>query len=126
LGNKCYEIGDVRVLELSAEGEPPRNDRDAVAWIGEAFEQRARFMVIPAERLDDDFFDLKTRIAGDVLQKFVNYQIRVAIVGDISRHIAESDALRDFVIECNRGEQVCFVSSMEELRARLGNKGSVS
>jgi pimeloyl-ACP methyl ester carboxylesterase len=109
----------VRVYECPREGPQPRTDRDAVDLISEAWQHRATLLAIPAERLGDDFFDLKTRIAGEILQKFVNYRLRVAIVGDISRYVTESRALRDFVYESNRGRHVWFVASLDEIRERL-------
>ena len=66
---------------------------DAVELIGKTFENRATLIVIPVECLDDEFFRLKTRIAGELIQKFVQYRRRLVIVGDISRHLAESSAL---------------------------------
>jgi hypothetical protein len=116
---RTYDLHGVRVLECAAEGAQPRGDRDAVELIGAAWEHGARLVVIPAERLGDDFFRLSTRIAGEILQKFVNYRLRVAVLGDISRHMNESSALRDFVHESNRGDQVWFVASFEELDERL-------
>jgi hypothetical protein len=116
---RTYELHGVRVFECAAEGPPPRNDRDAVELIGQAVEHRASVIVIPAERLGGDFFDLKTRIAGEVLQKFVTYGVRVAIAGDISRQVSESAALRDFVYECNRGPHIWFVADAGELGRRL-------
>jgi len=109
----------IRVYECPREGPQPRTDCDAVNLISEAWQHRATLLAIPAERLGDDFFDLKTRIAGEMLQKFVTYRMRVAIVGDISRYITESRALRDFVYESNRGPHVWFVASLDELRERL-------
>jgi hypothetical protein len=41
------------------------------------------------------------------------------VIGDISEHIAASDALRDFVYECNRGDSIFFDPDMESLSARL-------
>jgi hypothetical protein len=41
------------------------------------------------------------------------------IVGDISAHLAESSALRDFVYEANRGRNVWFLANREELEQRL-------
>ena len=109
----------MRVLECAA-GEPAlRNDRDAVDLIGKAFAHRAKLIVIPVECLDDDFFRLRTRIAGELIQKFMNYRLRLAIVGDISRHLDESSALRAFVNESNRGKDVWFLASLEELDKRL-------
>ena len=49
----------------------------------------------------------------------VNYSQKLAVVGDISEHVARSNALRDWVFECNRGNDLCFVASIEELEARL-------
>jgi hypothetical protein len=49
----------------------------------------------------------------------VNYRLMFAIVGDVSTYVAASDALRDFVVECNRGREVFFVSDIAELEARL-------
>jgi FPC/CPF motif-containing protein YcgG len=54
-----------------------------------------------------------------VLQKFVTYQLRIAIVGDITSLSAASKALHDFVVECNRGSTVWFVRNMDELNDRL-------
>ena len=73
----------------------------------------------PVERLSNDFFQLKTRILGDVIQKFVNYERRLVILGDINRHLEASKALRDFVYETNRGRQVWFVADRAALESRL-------
>jgi len=117
--DRSYELHGVRVLECAAEGARLRTDRDAVDLIGSAFEHRASLIVLPVERLGDDFFRLRTRIAGEIIQKFVNYRLRLVIVGDISRHLDESSALRAFVNESNRGEHVWFLASLEELDSRL-------
>ena len=67
------------------------------------------------ERFADDFSRLNTRIAGEIIQKFVTYRRRLAIVGDISRYMEESSAFRDFGYEANRGDHVLFVANPEEL-----------
>jgi hypothetical protein len=96
--------------------------RDAADIVGDALGERAELIVIPAERFDDSFFDLKTRIAGEVLQKFVTYHRRVAIIGDISRHVAASNSLRDFVYETNRGHEIWFLPTVADLEARLARE----
>ncbi|MGA5699382.1 DUF4180 domain-containing protein [Peterkaempfera bronchialis] len=113
-------INGTPVLVCAADGEPVRGERDATDLIGEAFHHDASWIAIPADRFEDDFFRLHTRVAGEIVQKFANYRLRVAIVGDISRHTAASSALRDFVRESNRGTQLWFVSDTEALRDRLG------
>jgi hypothetical protein len=116
---KVYETHGVRVLECDANEKQLRNYNEAVELIGNAFEKRASVILVPAECLDDDFFRLNTRIAGELIQKIVQYRLRLVIVGDISRHLAESTALRAFVLEANRGKDVWFVATREELDDRL-------
>jgi len=87
--------------------------------VGNAAYQGLRWGAIPAERFDEAFFRLRTRVAGDIIQKFVNYHVGLVVLDDISRHTEISTALRDFVRECNRGQQTWFLSDLEELRERL-------
>ncbi|WP_028815280.1 DUF4180 domain-containing protein [Streptomyces flavidovirens] len=112
-------IHDVPVLMCAAEGAAIGGESDALDLIGDATYQGAQWVVIPAERFDEAFFQLRTRVAGDIIQKFANYRVGVVILGDISRHTAASSALRDFVRECNRGRQTWFLGDVEELRERL-------
>jgi hypothetical protein len=109
----------VRVLMCTADGKKLRRGDDAIDLIADAMYRGAGLIVVPAARFEADFFRLDTRIAGEIIQKFVTYKLRLAIVGDISRHLAESSALRAFVDESNRGLQVWFVPSLDELDQRL-------
>lgn len=65
----------------------------------------------------DDFFDLSTGIAGEILQKFINYRKKLAIVGDYSKYT--SKALKDFIYESNNGNSIYFVPSIEEALLKL-------
>jgi hypothetical protein len=114
-----YEVHGVCIFACAPEGKKLRGDRDAVALIEEAIRHDADLILIPVERLADDFFRLRTRVAGEIIQKFVAYRRRIAIAGDISQYLEESSALRDFVYESNRGEQVWFVANPEELERKL-------
>ena len=122
MADTVFEIGGVRVLECNANGIKLRSERDAVDIVGAALSQRCNLVVLPIERLNADFFSLKTRIAGEIIQKFVNYEVRLVIIGDIARHADASTALRDFVFETNRGSQVWFLADRGELELRLGAK----
>jgi hypothetical protein len=116
---KFYELHGVGVLECAPEETRLRTYNDAVEIVGKSFETRATLVLIPVECLDDDFFRLRTRIAGELIQKFVQYKRRLVILGDISRHLAESSALRAFVLEANRGKEVWFLATRQELDERL-------
>lgn len=65
----------------------------------------------------DDFFVLSTGMAGEILQKFINYRKKIAIVGDYSKYT--SKPLKDFIYESNNGNSIFFVSSIEEALLKL-------
>jgi hypothetical protein len=111
------DIGTTRVL--LTEHPAIATEQDALDIIGESWGSEATVVLIPADRIDTEFFRLASGLAGAVLQKFVNYRLQVAIVGDISEYVEASDALRDFVYESNRGTHVWFLASKEELEAKL-------
>lgn len=69
-------------------------------------------IAIDKKLITEDFFILSTGLAGEILQKYVNYGGRVAIYGDFSRYT--SKPLRDFIYESNKGKDVFFASSEEE------------
>ncbi|MFD9411624.1 DUF4180 domain-containing protein [Streptomyces sp. NPDC059989] len=112
-------IHDVPVMMYPAVGAPIAAEADALDLIGDASYQGAQWAVVPAERFDDAFFRLRTRVAGDIIQKFAQYRMGLVVLGDVSRHTEASSALRDFVRECNRGRQTWFLADVEELRERL-------
>ena len=74
-------------------------------------------IVFQKQSLPESFFDLKTRLAGEILQKFSNYRVKLAIVGDFDGY--SSKALADFIRECNRGNQVFFVSDIDTAIAKM-------
>lgn len=117
--SQLHDVNGLRVLELDSSGAPIGNYRDALDLIGEAAANRADIVAVPSERLTQGFFDLKTRAAGEMIQKFSTYGVRLAIVGDVSNAVESSTAFRDFVRESNRGTVIWFVDNFELLRGRL-------
>lgn len=116
---QSYEFHGVSVLEFAKSGPPLTNAQDALEMIQEALGCSASLVVLPVERLDETFFHLRTGLAGEIVQKFANYRLRVAIVGDLSERAAKSSSLRDFLYEANRGNTIWFVSTIEEVEKRL-------
>ncbi|MFG3715893.1 DUF4180 domain-containing protein [Micromonospora sp. NPDC047730] len=112
------ERAGVPVLVCEPDGPPVATAQDALDLIGAAF-LGAEVVAVPASRLDASFFSLGTRFAGEIMQKFVNYRLRLVVVGDISRHLAASAALRALVHESNQSDHVWFVADLDALDDRL-------
>ena len=81
------------------------------------YETGASRLAIDKRLVCSDFFILSTGVAGDILQKLMNYRFKAAIYGDYSHYA--SKPLRDFIRESNHGKDFFFVSTMEEAVQRL-------
>ena len=114
------EIAGVTTLVVDREGPMIDTRQAAVDVVGDALSTRAKLVAIPVERLTPAFFQLRTGLAGEVAQAFVNYGLNLAIVGDVSAEVERSAPLADWVRECNRGAQVWFVPTLDALAERLG------
>ena len=69
-------------------------------------------IVIDKKLIVEDFFVLSKGLAGEILQKYVNYGGRIAIYGDYSHYT--SKPLKDFIYESNKGKDVFFVATQDE------------
>lgn len=81
------------------------------------YETGCDHFVLNKNLLTESFFDLKTRLAGDILQKFINYQVKVGIYGDFSAYPSQS--LKDFIYECNKGKDFFFLPTEQQAIEKL-------
>ncbi len=77
-------------------------------------------IIINKEAVIEDFFILSSKLAGELLQKFVNYQIKLAIIGSFDHYT--SKPLKDFIYECNKGNHIYFLNNIEDAIKKLVNK----
>ena len=114
-------LAGVPVLVCASQG-PALDEQGVLDLIGDAMHHGVEWVAVPVSRCPEEFFSLRSGVLGAVTQKFVNYQLRLALVGDVSDHVARSNALRDFVRETNQGRQVWFVETREALAERLSRQ----
>jgi len=121
MADVLQELGGVQVMMCAADGPALRGEADAIDLIGEASFRGASWVVLPVGRLDEDFFSLRTGLAGAVVQKFATYRMGLAVVGDVSAYVAASTALGGLVREGNRGRNLWFAPDADALRERLAS-----
>ena len=117
--DQATELGGVPVLVCGDDGPVIAGPQDALDLIGGTYSSPADTVAVPAARFDEEFFRLRTGVAGEIMQKFVNYRVRLVVVGDIAAHVEASTAFRDLVVESNRGRQIWFVDDLDQLATRL-------
>lgn len=76
------------------------------------YEVSTKNIVVDKKLIIEDFFVLSTGLAGEILQKYINYGGRLAIYGDFSHYT--SKPLHDFIYESNKGRDVFFAKTEEE------------
>lgn len=69
-------------------------------------------IVINKKLIKEEFFIISSGLAGDILQKYINYGGRIAIYGDYSHYT--SKPLHDFIYESNKGHDVFFAATEDE------------
>ena len=75
------------------------------------YEAGTKYIVVDKKNIIEDFFILSSGLAGEILQKFINYGGKIAIYGDFSHYT--SKPLKDFIFESNKGKDVFFVATKE-------------
>ncbi|MNJ44814.1 DUF4180 domain-containing protein [Paenibacillus bouchesdurhonensis] len=88
---------------------------DLIATV--SYEAGSNRIILNKSAICEEFFDLRTRLAGEILQKFINYQTKIAIVGNFS--IYQSKSLKDFIYESNNGRDLFFLSDENQAIEKL-------
>lgn len=81
------------------------------------YETNCNKIALNKEAIVEDFFILSKGLAGEILQKFINYQTKFAIYGDFSKYT--SKPLKDFIYESNNGKDIFFVNTEDEVIDKL-------
>ena len=79
------------------------------------YELGSGIILVRRENLADAFFDLRSGLAGEILQKFSNYKTQLGIIGSVAGYTG--NALHAFIRECNRGQCVFWADTMEDALA---------
>ena len=108
------EIDDTGIIMINADGIIINNAEDGTDLIGNIYYEGYDKIIIHENGLTPDFFDLKNGIAGEILQKFSNYRVQLAIVGDFTKYTSKS--IKDFIYESNKTGRINFVASIEDAR----------
>lgn len=117
---ETHIVNENRIVEVLSEENIIKTAADGLDLLGDLYYQGFDCIILHEKNITPKFFDLKNGIAGEILQKFSNYRVRLAIVGDFTPYTSKS--IQDFMYESNKGKQVVFVSSADEALKRLANE----
>lgn len=90
---------------------------DALRLVEASYERGTRAFLLDSALLPSEFFDLRTRFAGEFVQKLVNYGLRVAAV--FPPDAGRGERFGEFVDELRRGQSFRTFSARAEAEAWL-------
>ncbi|WP_316818118.1 DUF4180 domain-containing protein [Pedobacter nyackensis] len=114
---EIHQQNNIKVAEIISEVQLMTTPEEALQLMVDLYYQDFDKMIVHKKNITPDFFDLKTGIAGEILQKFSNYRVQLGIVGDFSEYTGKS--IKDFIYESNKRRQIIFLSSVEEAVKKL-------
>lgn len=88
-------------IEVASVTSPLSAEQDATDLVALTWQFETPLLLLPAEAFTDEFFRLKSGLAGAVLQKFGNYGLTVAAV--VPGWAGNGDRFRELVLESNKG-----------------------
>lgn len=92
--------------------------QDGTDLLGQVYYDGFDGVIIREQNIAPAFFDLSSGMAGEILQKFSNYKISLALVGNFGQYSSRS--LAGFIRESNKQRQVIFAADVNEALDMLG------
>lgn len=116
---ETHTPGNVRIAEVISDEIVIQTAIDGLDLLGNLYYQDFDCIILHKKNISVEFFELKNGMAGEILQKFSNYRVRLTIVGDFTSYTGKS--FQEFMYESNRGRQVAFLNSTEEALRKLSD-----
>ena len=108
---KTHNIDNTKVAEIITDKVILRSTEDGLELLGNLYYQGFDKIIIHEKNITPEF--LRTKIAGEILQKFAQYQMPLIIVGDFSKY--QSKSLNDFIFESNKSKQINFIEDLSNI-----------
>ena len=109
---QTHQVGGRLLAEILSDQVILGTVEDALDLIGNMSYQGFDGVMVYKHNVPPEFFVLRNRLAGEILQKFAQYALSLTLIGDFSPYASPS--LRDFIRESNARGQIRFVSTLEE------------
>jgi len=114
---KILEEKNIKIAEIKSDKIVIRTTQDALDIMADAEYYGARSLILGEKNFLPEFFDLSTKVAGEILLKFSNCRVKVAIIGEFEKY--QSKSLSAFIGESNKGNLVFFVTDRKAAISKI-------
>ncbi len=113
------KVNNKKYIELVSSSAPLSTEGSALDLIALCGEADTNLLMLNYSTLSEDFFKLKTGVAGKILQKFINYQIKAVVI--MLGEIAQKGRFKELVTELNKSNHFRFYENRKEAEKWLIN-----
>ena len=106
------EINSKKYIEVMSMSNSLNSENDILDLIALCWEHEASLLLIHYEVFSADLFNLKTKVAGGIIQKLINYNIKSAAL--IPEEIMSKGRFREMALETNKGHHFRMYENKEE------------
>lgn len=117
MNHELVQKNGAAYVEITSAVPPIATEQDAISLITLNIENDTPLLLLHAEALSDDFFQLRTRVAGNILQKLVNYQVKTALL--LHETFSGSERFKEMIQEANKGNHFRVFTDKNEAEAWL-------
>lgn len=108
----AHQLNSLNIAEIVSSQILINNLADSLDILGNIYYQGYDGMILQKDNFDPEFFNLSNGLAGEILQKFSTYKLRLVIVGDFST--LQGKSIRSFITESNERKHINFVATIQE------------
>ena len=109
---KVVEHGDGKYVEVISRETPLRTEQDAVDLVALCMENDSSLLLLHSQALEEDFFKLRTGIAGQMIQKWINYHVKTAAVAP--KELIQRGKFKEMALEANKSNHFGVFESKED------------
>ncbi|MGX9755395.1 DUF4180 domain-containing protein [Clostridioides difficile] len=95
------------------------NEEEIMDIISLCMEHGTDYLMFSNNSLTDDFFNLKTGLAGTILQKFINYKIQAVAIADDKTKI--NKRFSELMLELNKSNNFRIFDNFEDAKNYILN-----
>lgn len=110
---------NIKYIEFVSESWKLSSEQDVVDCISICMENAVYTIMFPSTVLSEDFYNLKTRLAGMALQKFINYHVKVTVI--IEDEEKYNDRFKEMIMEANKGNNFRTFKNIADAESWISN-----
>ncbi len=117
MNHQIVEDGTKKYIEIISTQVPLSTEQDAVDLVALCIENEANLLMLHSPALSEDFFKLRTGVAGKMIQKFINYHVKTAAV--IPMEVVNKGKFKEMVLESNKSNHFRVFETREDAESWL-------